>query len=245
MVKKTILLLFVATLVSAFDGAAQESITRDDIRSRAIAYTCDAVAEDCANNAVSATPSAESVVIPSVDNVNYLQIGTSLPSLIQTMLFNLGFGVDTDELVGMPTNFSQELANCRYYWGDEWMVNAINLEYGHKVNDWLALGGKGYLGFTTRARRHIVTNNVLYRDTMWATAVIFNVRFDWLCREVVTLYSSGGAGCAVLIERNYSEVFPMYDLTAVGLAVGKRFYGYLEVGSGASGALRAGVGVRF
>ena len=244
--KRYIILLVVATLMVTFEGVAQETISRDDIRSRAIAYTNDAVAEDSAAGAVSAESIAKGVGIPCVDNENYLQIGTSLPSLIQTMLFNLGFGIDTNEVVNLlPNNFSQDLANSRYYWGDEWMVSAINLEYGHKVNDWLALGAKAYLGFTTRACRHVVTNDLLYHDTIWATAAIFNVRFDWLRREILTMYSSVGVGCAMLIERNYSEVMPMFDLTAVGLSVGKRFYGYIELGSGASGCLRAGVGVRF
>lgn len=242
---KRYILLIVAVLAIAVECMAQQTISRDDIRTRVIAYTNDALAEASDAGIVAVEPVAANIGIPSVDNENYLQIGTSLPSLVQTMLFGLSFGVDADELVGQPVNFSQMLAAKRYYWGNEWMVNAINLEYGHKVKDWLALGAKGYLGFTTRARRHIVTNDVLYRETMWATSIIFNARFEWLCREIVTLYSSVGVGCAILVERRNNEVWPMFDLTAVGLSVGKRFYGYVELGSGVSGGLRAGVGVRF
>lgn len=243
--KRTIYLLLIATLLFSYDCVAQESISRDDIRVNAISYTNDAFAEASAMGAVALPSTPVNVGIPSVDNENFLQIGTSLPSLVQTMLFGLGYGVDTETVHVYPRNFSQELAESRYYWGDEWMVSAINLEYGRKVNDWLALGLKGYLGFSTRPRRHVVTKETIYHNTMWATAAIFNVRFDWLRRDIVTMYSSIGAGVAVLKENDFNEVIPMFDFTAVGLSLGRRFYGYVELGSGASGGLRAGVGVRF
>lgn len=239
---KRVYILFIALLAFAFESVAQESISRSDIRTRAIAYTNDAYAESVAQQPV--VPQVATAGIPSVDNNHFLQLGIGAPSLVQMMLFGFAYGVDTDEQP-MPSNFSEELAVYRYYWDKEYMFNAINVEYGTKIRDWLALGVKGYVGFLTRARRHDVTDELLYRSSNVATSAIFNVRFDYLRREWVTLYSSLGVGVAALIEHSYSEVFPMYDIALVGLDVGKRFYGYLELGTGVCGSLRVGVGVRF
>ena len=247
MTMRSIYLILVATLFVASQGVAQEVITRDDIESRALAYTRDAYAENLAEE-VGVKPSVPEVAkgaIPCVDYENYIQVGTALPSLVQMYGFEFNFGVDIDNKYLNVDNFSEELAYYRYYWTKEYMVNAINVEYGHKVKDWLALGVKGYVGFSTRARRHDVTNELLYRSSMVALSAIFNVRFDWLRRQWVTMYSSVGVGVATVIERYNSNVYPMYDLVFVGLGVGKRFYGYVELGSGVSGSLRVGVGVRF
>lgn len=236
----------VALFMAIGVASAQEVITRDDIKSSVTAYAWQQY--EVGNDAFVATPEPPvvppQVDIPCVKYKNFIQVGMGLPSLVQALLFDFYVDGEPLSIYDEPT-LSNRLAEERYYWGKERLVSAINLEYGYKVKDGLSLGAKLYTGFTTRSRRHVITDELLYRDYLVVASAIFNVRFDWLRREWVTMYSSIGVGAVALIVYDYNEIYPMYDATFVGLGVGRRFYGYVEVGSGVSGSLRAGLGVRF
>jgi hypothetical protein len=189
------------------------------------------------------------VIIPAEEWKNHIQVGTGLAGLIQFLLLDLLY-VDVDkEEPYYPENFSEELDRERYYRGNEYLVYCLSMEYGYKVKDFLSLGAKGYVGFKTQPVRHVGTNDILYRDNHIATAALFNIRFDWLRREVVTMYSSIGLGATICIdERRYSRyvaAYPIFDITWVGINVGRRVYGFAEFGGGVSGVVRAGIGVRF
>lgn len=188
-----------------------------------------------------------SPVIPAEEYKNYLQIGAGTIGLWQALFMELIMDADIGDIT--PDNLSEELNNARYYLDKETMVNSLTLEYGYKVKDWLSLGAKGYVGFKTRPKRHIGTNEILYRNNLVATSLLFNVRFDWLRREWVTMYSAIGAGAVLWISKgghsSWCEAMPMFDMTLVGLNVGRRVYGFVEMGLGISGWYRAGVGVRF
>lgn len=188
-----------------------------------------------------------SPVIPAEEYKNYLQIGAGTIGLWQALFMELIMDADIGDIT--PDNLSEELNNARYYLDKETMVNSLTLEYGYKVKDWLSLGAKGHVGFKTRPKRHIGTNEILYRNNLVLTSLLFNVRFDWLRREWVTMYSAIGAGAVLWISKgghsSWCEAMPMFDMTLVGLNVGRRVYGFVEMGLGISGWYRAGVGVRF
>lgn len=232
-------------LMTTLVASAQESITRSDIKSSVVAYTAQQIESgDAAFTPLPASPApTPTVAVPCVEYKNFIQLGVGMPSIFQALMFD--FYTDTEPSYDYQYNLSNRLAEYRYYWGDQRLFSAINLEYGHKVKDWLSLGVKAYTGFTTRAYRHIITDEVLYRNDMVVASALFNVRFDWLRREWVTMYSSIGVGVVARFMYKYNELYPMYDATFVGLGVGRRFYGYLEVGSGISGSIRIGLGVRF
>jgi hypothetical protein len=203
---------------------------------------------ECASIAQPTNPTTlPSAVIPAEEYKSHLQIGAGTLGLWQALFMELFMDVDIADYT--PDNFSEELNGARYYKDREIMVNSLTLEYGYKVKDWLSLGAKGYVGFKTRPTRHIGTNEVLYRNNLVITSLLFNVRFDWLRREWVTMYSAVGAGAAVCIDKggyaDYCAALPMFDMTLVGINVGRRFYGFAEFGLGISGWWRAGIGVRF
>ena len=74
------------------------------------------------------------------------------------------------------------------------------------------------------------------------------------------MYSSFGLGLAIYIDdtyysdkfyttktRNYDETSyaPAFHLTAVGIHVGKKWYGFAELGFGYKGIIQAGFGYNF
>ena len=241
------LMICIAVLLTTITAAsAQVKIGREDIQSSVMAYTAQhPELYDESNMALSETSSPSVVVdVPSVNYKNFIQIGVGVPTLIQGLMLEL-YMYDRISIDPAYSTLSGTLASYRYYWGTERLFNAINLEYGHKVTNVVSLGAKIYTGFITKGKYHIMTDELLYRDSHVVSSAIFNVRFDWLRREWVTMYSSIGVGVVAQFMRDDSAIYPMYDATFVGLDVGRRIYGYLEIGSGISGSIRAGLGVRF
>ncbi len=182
---------------------------------------------------------------PSVKYNSSLQVGAGAPGLIISLLL-YDFWYD-DSSINMPsTNFSGELADVRYYRTKDIIIPALSLEYMYNVKRWLALGVKGIVGFKTNAERHVGTNKIFKRNSYTVSSALFNMRFSWLHRNYVSMYSSLGVGVTYHNSTSgYTEMHPILDITWVGLHVGKQVYGFAEVGGFVGGIFRGGLGVRF
>ncbi|MBP3482734.1 MAG: hypothetical protein J6K28_05000 [Alistipes sp.] len=137
------------------------------------------------------------------------------------------------------------------YRGAEYTCGAWSLSYDYRFKKWFDLGlvfsyygiySKSYDAdngaFVARNRAHYLT-------------VMPMVRFTWLNREWVRMYSSVGLGATFGFGRRDYDNGPFDDsifafqLTPIGIAVGRSFFGFAEVGVGAQGALMIGVGYKF
>lgn len=144
----------------------------------------------------------------------------------------------------IPTT-SDVLAQYRYYTTPTIMVTPISVEYNYYVKRWLTVGGRATFTSLYNEVRNIATDEKLYSNGSYAVGLILNVRFEYMRREYVQLYSAVGLGLAARFEYNRGIMTPMYDFTYFGIVVGKGFYGFAEIGAGLSGCARAGIGFRF
>ena len=81
------------------------------------------------------------------------------------------------------------------------------------------------------------------------------VRFSYLNRRNVRLYSSVGIGYGLCLERtkdsngaltqSYKSAFVPVQFTPIGVSVGRRLYGFAELTVGSMANLSAGIGFRF
>ena len=140
---------------------------------------------------------------------------------------------------------SDVLAQYRYYTTPTIMVTPISVEYNYYVKRWLTVGGRATFTSLYNEVRNIATDERLYANGSYAVGLILNVRFEYMRREYVQLYSAVGLGLAARFEYNRGIMTPMYDFTYFGIVVGKGFYGFAEIGAGLSGCARAGIGFRF
>ena len=140
---------------------------------------------------------------------------------------------------------SDVLAQYRYYTTPTIMVTPISVEYNYYVKRWLTVGGRATFTSLYNEVRNIATDERLYSNGSYAVGLILNVRFEYMRREYVQLYSAVGLGLAARFEYNRGIMTPMYDFTYFGIVVGKGFYGFAEIGAGLSGCARAGIGFRF
>lgn len=181
---------------------------------------------------------------PSVKYKSSLQVGAAIPGLTLFVLFNRFSALESKS---QPEyTFGSRLENARYYNTSTISVPVLSLEYNGSVTRWLALGLKATVGFQTMTKRHVATNALYRRYNHVAASALFNMRFTWLRRNIVTMYSSVGLGLTSHFRNNiYDYSHFMMDATWVGIQLGKQLYGFAEFGAGIGGVLRGGIGVRF
>lgn len=240
--KRLLTFIFVVPMAVA-TLSAQEVITTEQLSETVSAYTSENYAS-YVENQLEANKTKYNLNAPSLECNNSLQVGAGLPGLWSLAMLDLIY-VDVDLDYQQYESISDQLAGHRYYRTKERYVSSLTLEYDYRVKKWLSLGAKGAVGFRTYGVRHKVTNDLLYRQSRVAATLLFNMRFDWLHRRNVMMYSSVGVGVVSIFDYNDGIVFPMFDATYVGLTAGRKFYYFLELGAGASGTVRTGVGCRF
>lgn len=175
-----------------------------------------------------------------------LRLTFGSPSAIQTYFLD-GVMSGSNE-INAPSRISTTsdvLAQYRYYTTPTIMVTPISVEYNYYVKRWLTVGGRATFTSLYNEVRNIATDEKLYSNGSYALGLILNVRFEYMRREYVQLYSAVGLGLAARFEYNRGIMTPMYDFTYFGIVVGKGFYGFAEIGAGLSGCARAGIGFRF
>ena len=135
-------------------------------------------------------------------------------------------------------------------WGPQHWLGAT-LEYGYWINEWFSVG---CAATWTAGIRNIFDNKT---QQLWLTlrgdyiSVVPIARFAWYRKGPFQLYSNIGFG--VGIERrvryingkeNYIDAYFAYDLKPIGLAVGRKWFGFVEVGYGSRGVVNVGFGRR-
>ena len=242
--KRLLTFIFVVPMAVA-TLSAQEVITTEQLSETVSVYTSENYTS-YVENQLEMNKAKYDLNVPSLECNNSLQVGGGLPGLmLMAMLDLLYVDVDISPDHTQYVSISDQLADYRYYRTKERVVTSLTLDYSYRVKKWLSLGAKGAVGFRTHGIRHKVTNDLLYRESRVAASLLFNMRFDWLHRRNVMMYSSFGVGVTSIFDYNDGMVFPMYDATFVGLTAGRKFYYFLEWGAGASGTVRTGVGCRF
>ena len=127
----------------------------------------------------------------------------------------------------------------------------LTLDYGYWVNEWLSVGASAtYMAglcnlFDSHTHERVMT---VHDDNI---SIMPLVRMAWYRRGIVQLYSSIGIGVGVnLWERFFDgrelmhDVYCAFDLKPLGVAVGRKCFGFVEIGYGSRGVINAGFGVR-
>ena len=88
------------------------------------------------------------------------------------------------------------------------------------------------------------------RNTNHVITLLPTVRFSYLNKQYVTLYSEIALGITYNYQRQYgktveSQVLPAWQTTLIGVSAGKDLYGFAELGSGLRGIAIIGIGYRF
>lgn len=135
-----------------------------------------------------------------------------------------------------------------YSSGDERWVT-IGFEGGRWFREWFYFGGSLVWSGGFIPIRYAPTHQRVSTLTSTNISVMPIVRFAWLRRGIVQLYSGLGLGLAVGYNENlnYNDttVDAAFDVTFIGLSVGRDLFGYIDIGVGNRGVISAGIGYRF
>lgn len=137
-----------------------------------------------------------------------------------------------------------------YYEGSLRMTGAIVATYTYRPRRWLEVGFTlSYAGFYRNLYYSSDGSTAqLERDHFFTLMPL--VRFSWLNRRSVRIYSEFQLGWQLGFEKWYFSEYSSYNylaaqFTPFGISVGRRFFGYAELGIGMRGLFSAGVGYRF
>ena len=128
---------------------------------------------------------------------------------------------------------------------------AINLEYGYWVNEWCSIGVSATWLIGHRNIFNQYTHERVFTSREDCISLMPIARFAWYRQGMVQLYSSAGIGIG--IERrvrywngkeNLLDPYCAFDFKFLGISVGKKWFGFAEVGYGSRGVINVGVGCR-
>lgn len=149
--------------------------------------------------------------------------------------------------------FINKIDRTRIYESPTYATGAFTLSYDYRFKRWFDLGlAVSYYGEFNTAYSNI-DRSKLGNQEMQFISVMPVIRFTWLNRPLVRMYSSLGIGMTVKTESRFAglqrrhsrETVLSAHATLFGIAVGRALFGYAEVGAGMQGALIAGIGYRF
>lgn len=132
------------------------------------------------------------------------------------------------------------------YSGDTYLTGTFSAEFNFQFRKWFALSlGLGYDGIYSR-RYSADTGRKTGADHGAIFTFLPQLRFSYLNREYVKLYSSIGVGYTVGTFRGSSAGWLAAQIVPIGVTAGKKVFGFFETGAGTVFlGCRVGVGFRF
>ncbi len=138
-------------------------------------------------------------------------------------------------------DFRRDMQFADTYLTPRRFVGNYSLSYTYHDRKWLQYGGQVVFGASTRSRKDAQTGNKIENQNYYVLSVMPTVRFNWFYRERVQMYSSVSLGLCT----DFEDLYVWGDMTLFGCSFGRKVFGFVELGGGMSGWLRAGLGVRF
>lgn len=131
----------------------------------------------------------------------------------------------------------------------------ITLTYKYRAAKWLWVGASvSYFGIYSSFRDRFTDQVIAHSNTNMVN-ISPVLQFSWLNRKYITLYSGISGGLSLIFGKNFSQeteqvtqdtyLFGNFQLTAIGIKAGKKWFGFAEVGIGSQSFVTAGVGYRF
>lgn len=149
-----------------------------------------------------------------------------------------------------PPYHTYDLFAPDYKLGPKYTTGSITASYYYRFKSWFWVGGNlSYTGFTQNYYDAFSIEH-LGRNTNHVITLLPTVRFSYLNKQYVTLYSEIALGITYNYQRQYgktveSQVLPAWQTTLIGVSAGKDLYGFAELGSGLRGIAIIGIGYRF
>lgn len=127
---------------------------------------------------------------------------------------------------------------------------SYSINYDYNILQWLAVGARGsYEGWQFNGKLNSVDDVVNHFHNCHRASVLMNVRFTYINRENVQLYSGIGLGLSYLFRNEDGERYNYLgfagSVTPIGIHVGaKNVYALAELGLGTEALMSIGIGFK-
>lgn len=163
----------------------------------------------------------------------------------------LGYGT-------FPVLFHEAAKNNRVL-GDSWFtfngplraLGMVHLNYGYRVTERFQLAVNASYALALGTVSEILTGERAGTHLADYRMLLPVFRFTWVQRPYLRVYSSFGLGLSVYREEltrtewKYLGLNTAVQLVPLGIAAGRKWFGFAELGYGSLGVVQAGVGYRF
>lgn len=140
---------------------------------------------------------------------------------------------------------------------NEVFIGPISLEYFYHLKPWVGVGAITDFGYLSKDAYYGGKKDEpdgYFKAQCYTFMPAF--KFDWLRRDRVGLYSKLGAGVTYRIEnvtyndddhenQSRSQTHFNFQVSVLGVEVGRHFRGFAEFGMGEQGVIQAGLRYRF
>ncbi len=128
---------------------------------------------------------------------------------------------------------------------------SVNLGFTYKLNKRITLGAISTYAQSNYAKTSIYDNSVVKDDRCSYLSLAPRIRFDWLNRKNITLYSSFALGIGFCTQKDRISgdkaisTTGYVETTYLGIKVGRTLFGFADLSSSSTGAMRIGIGYNF
>ncbi|MFR9504134.1 MAG: hypothetical protein SNH73_06775 [Rikenellaceae bacterium] len=125
---------------------------------------------------------------------------------------------------------------------------SVNLGFTYKLNKRITLGAIATYAQSDFVKTTIYDNSIVNSDRCGYMSIAPRIRFDWLNCKNVTLYSSFALGVGLASERDLINgglslsTTGYVEATYIGIKVGRALFGFADLSSSSTGAMRIGIG---
>lgn len=137
--------------------------------------------------------------------------------------------------------------------GPTYTTGALSVSYGYRFRRWFDLGLLFSYNCEYKRQFNALSGDYLHRKYQHNITIMPTIRFTWLNRKWVRMYSSLGMGMTINTTNttgsggstdgnSYALAF---QCSYLGLTVGRSLFGFAELGFGAKGVAIFGMGYRF
>lgn len=169
---------------------------------------------------------------------------------------NLGIGSDFCPIFGC--SYDDDIFFGFYrdtYNGNLLGTPIINAGYTYKLKKWLAVGAIASFRSTWRNEHQLIDNSIIGRSLKRQFSITPTARFDWYRGKLVDVYASVSLGVGYVVEKDidkknnktYKDKYFITtgELIPFGMTVGRKAFGFFEIGPSNIGFVKVGFGYRF
>lgn len=161
------------------------------------------------------------------------------------------YGGPSGGLYGSPSNL---YTSALTYTGPRIFTGSISASYTYNVLKWLSIGAAFTYAGDFQKRYDRITDQEQEKNSANRFYLMPMVRFNYLNRPLIRLYSQVGVGISYMHEKKYvngnryiaSGCGTAAQVTLLGVSVGKKLFGFAELlGTGVQGSVVVGIGYKF